>query len=59
MRCWYAERVLGAEVWGTEKGEETLFLDAQRNVTMKGVDFIRDGFGVARNGKAAANTTLR
>lgn len=57
MRCWYAERALGGE-WGTEKGEETVFVEGGTNLSMKAVDFIRDGFDVVRTGRSGENMTL-
>jgi hypothetical protein len=43
VRCCYAKKALGKE-WGTEKGEETVFMNAPTDASMSAVDFIRDGF---------------
>jgi hypothetical protein len=56
MRCWYAERTLGEE-WGTEKGDETVFVDGPTNVSLKAVDFIRHGFELVKTRENGGNGT--
>lgn len=52
VRCCYAKKALGEE-WGTEKGEETVFMDAPTNASMSAVDFIRDGFQLSKTKRKA------
>jgi hypothetical protein len=43
VRCEFAMEILGND-WGTEKAEESIFIDAYTNRTARAADFITEGF---------------
>jgi len=43
VRCEFAMVILGSD-WGTEKAEESIFIDAYTNRTARAADFITEGF---------------
>jgi hypothetical protein len=45
VRCGLAKELLGLQ-WGSEKAEETVFIDRITNKTLNATDFILDGFGL-------------
>jgi hypothetical protein len=42
VRCEFAMEILGND-WGTEKAEESIFIDAYTNRTARAADFITEG----------------
>jgi hypothetical protein len=43
VRCEFAKSVIGSD-WGSEKAEESRFMDVYTNHTLEAIDFVRDGF---------------